>query len=158
MPRCLLLQRRGRPPIPAMAVLHHRLQPRRRCRHTSPGITDWKLPFYKVFGQKYVCVSQPVQLLIRGFREQRFVARPALCIRGAALARWRQSPLPAARPTARSSFNLQQDPCCSDKSRAEGFPQAGFIELCYRKIWLRQPHCSQNNLSFLILSVTSLGV
>lgn len=82
MPRRLLLQRRGPPPTPAMAVWHHRLQPRRgrirrRCRHTSPGMTDWKLQFYEVFGQKRVCVSQPMQLLIRGFREQRFVAGPA---------------------------------------------------------------------------------
>ncbi|KAM7112814.1 LOW QUALITY PROTEIN: cytosolic beta-glucosidase-like [Ciconia maguari] len=147
MLRRLLLQTRRLPRIPTMAVLHHRVSTasglagaiRRRCRHTSPSIMDSKLRFYKVFGQKYVCISQPAQLLIRCFREQRCVAGPALRIPGAVLAhrcprrRLTAAPLPAAQPTARSSLNLHQDPCCSNESHAEGFPQAGFIELYYRK-------------------------
>lgn len=82
MPRRLLLQRRG-----------HLRRPRWLFDTTASSLggaasaegaatlpqawRTWKLQFYEVFGQKRVCVSQPMQLLIRGFREQRFVAGPA---------------------------------------------------------------------------------
>lgn len=48
--------------------------------------------------------------------------------------------------------------CCSHESNTEGFTQAGFIELHYRGLYFRWPQCSQNNLSLLILPVTSLSI
>lgn len=61
-------------------------------------------------------------------------------------------------PSPYLSLNLFEQPCSSHESYTEGFTQAGFIELHYRRLYLRWPRCNQNNLSLLILPVTSLSI
>lgn len=73
----LLLQTPRITLIPTPTVWHHYASTasrlwgtiRRGCFHTSPSIMDWKLQYYKVFGQNYICINQPTQLLIRCFLE-----------------------------------------------------------------------------------------
>lgn len=66
------------------------------------------------------------------------------------------SQLPSTRPSLVKAAT--RTPRRSNESYTEDFTQAALIELYYRGIYLRWLHSSQNNLSFLILSVTSLGI
>lgn len=133
----------GCPAVPALQDQKDHLQ---KMSPHFRGIRDWHLWHFKVFGDKcVVCHSQPSQLQMRCFW---WLEHPRSC-----RAMGTTSPCVHASPL----LFLKPPPCCSNESLVEGFPRAGFIELCYRKIQLRQPRRSQNNLSFLILPVTSLG-
>lgn len=116
----------------------------RRCLHTSEALGTDIYGISKCL-EINVCHSQPSQLQMRWFW---WLEHPRSC-----RAMGTTSPCVHASPL----LFLKPPPCCSNESLVEGFPRAGFIELCYRKIQLRQPRRSQNNLSFLILPVTSLG-
>lgn len=160
----LQAQTRRLPRIPTMALFHHRLPNAPSSEGSSAGGATTLGKHYGLTARvlqsvwREVCHSRPSQVLISWFWEQHLVAEAALCVPRVVSAMGCQVSIHEAQPSHCSSLNLHPDPCCSNESHAEGFPQAGFIELCYRKIQLRQPHCSQTNLSFLILPVTSLGI